>query len=124
MEDQAFPFEDKAIEFHQINLGRLKTADNPWLHKSLDALKRLTPARYGRSAKVSFMNKYAHLIRRSLALAAVLLLAACAGQPAKESSAKATAGASLRAEDQAAWQSSMQLIKQQNGQKLKTRSRP
>ena len=54
LEDQAFPFEDKAIEFHQINLGRLKTADNPWLHKSLDALKRLTPARYGRSAKVSF----------------------------------------------------------------------
>ncbi|HEY6530260.1 MAG TPA: tetratricopeptide repeat protein [Cellvibrionaceae bacterium] len=54
LEDQAFPFEDKAIEFHQINLARLKSADNPWLQKSLAALRRLTPARYGRTAKVSF----------------------------------------------------------------------
>lgn len=54
LEDQAFPFEDKAIEFHQINLARLKTSDNPWLQKSLAALKRLSPARYGRTAKVSF----------------------------------------------------------------------
>lgn len=70
------------------------------------------------------MNKYAHLISRSLALAAVLLLAACAGQPAKESSAKAAAAVSLRAEDQAAWQSSMQLIKQQKWAEAKNALTP
>ena len=37
LEDQAFPFEDKAIEFHQINLGRLKRRITPgctkaWMH--------------------------------------------------------------------------------------------
>jgi cellulose synthase operon protein C len=54
LEDQAFPFEDKAIEFHQINLGRLKTGTNPWLLKSLESLKQLSPARYQRQAKVAF----------------------------------------------------------------------
>jgi len=70
------------------------------------------------------MNKYAHLISRSLALSAVLLLAACAGQPAKQSSAKAATAASLRAEDQAAWQSSMQLIKQQKWAEAKNALTP
>jgi TolA-binding protein len=57
LEDQAFPFEEKAIEYHQINIARLKTADHPWLQKSLTALKRLTPARYNRKAKVSFYEQ-------------------------------------------------------------------
>ncbi len=53
LEDQAFPFEDKAIEFHEINLSRIKGGTfNDWVSKSLSELKTLFPAKYDRKSKL------------------------------------------------------------------------
>lgn len=49
LEEQALPFEDKAIEIHAINAGR--TAEglyDDWIRKSFDALAELVPARYAK----------------------------------------------------------------------------
>lgn len=53
LEDQAFPFEDKAIEFFEINLSRIKDGNyNEWIKKSRSELIALYPARYDRKPKV------------------------------------------------------------------------
>lgn len=53
LEDKAFPFEDKAIEFFEINLARIKDGNyNQWIKKSRDELIVLFPARYDRKPKV------------------------------------------------------------------------
>jgi tetratricopeptide (TPR) repeat protein len=53
LEDQAFPFEDKAIEFLEINLARIKDGHyNDWIRKSHDELKTLFPVRYAREPKL------------------------------------------------------------------------
>ncbi len=57
LEEQAFPFEEKAIELHEINARR--TAQglyDPWVQRSLDELARLKPARY---AKTEVIDEYA-----------------------------------------------------------------
>ena len=59
------------------------------------------------------MNKLMPRFKFALWVAMAVLLAACAGQSQKEPGAQAKPGAALRAEDQAAWQASQQLIKQQ-----------
>jgi TolA-binding protein len=49
LEEQAFPFEEKAIEVHEINARR--TADgiyDSWVRDSITALGQLRPARYGK----------------------------------------------------------------------------
>ena len=49
LEEQAFPFEEKAIEVHEINARR--TADgiyDRWVRDSIGALGQLRPARYGK----------------------------------------------------------------------------
>lgn len=53
LEDQAFPFEEKAIEFHEVNLARTKdgTYDN-WIQRSFDKLITLFPVRYTRKGKI------------------------------------------------------------------------
>jgi len=52
LEDQAFPFEDKSIEFFEINLSRIKDdLYNDWIEKSLDELIKLFPVRYNRTPK-------------------------------------------------------------------------
>lgn len=61
LEDQAFPFEEKAIEFYEINLARIKDGSyNTWIQKSHQALMALFPARYNRQPKA---DKYADLIQ-------------------------------------------------------------
>ncbi len=53
IEDQAYPFEEKAIEFYEINLAR--TSDgiyNTWIAKSHQQLVELYPVRYQRVAKL------------------------------------------------------------------------
>ena len=58
LEDQAFPFEEKAIEFYEANLTRTKDGtSNTWLDASLTQLKALFPVRYQRKGKVSIYEK-------------------------------------------------------------------
>lgn len=53
LEDQAFPFEDMAIEFYQTNVERIADGVfDDWVQTSLNRLAELYPARYKRSAKV------------------------------------------------------------------------
>jgi len=49
IEEQAYPFEEKAIEMHQSNL-ELMSRDiyNDWIERSLAKLARIIPARYGK----------------------------------------------------------------------------
>ncbi|MCP4430450.1 MAG: tetratricopeptide repeat protein [Gammaproteobacteria bacterium] len=53
LEDQAFPFEDKSIEFFEINLARIREGlYNDWIEKSYLELKKLFPVRYDRQPKI------------------------------------------------------------------------
>ncbi len=53
LEDQAFPFEEKAIEFFEANLTHIKDGHyGSWIRESHNQLKRLFPARYQRDAKI------------------------------------------------------------------------
>ena len=53
LEDQAFPFEDKAIEFLETNMGQVKNGIyDEWIQKSLVKLKELFPTRYNRETKL------------------------------------------------------------------------
>lgn len=52
LEDQAFPFEDKSIEFFEINLRRIKDGQyNDWIRQSHRELIDLFPVRYDRKPK-------------------------------------------------------------------------
>ena len=49
LEEQAFPFEEKAIQFHEANLQRVaQGVYNAWIGRSLQALAQLDPAKYGK----------------------------------------------------------------------------
>jgi len=53
LEDQAFPFEEKAIEFYEINLTYVKNGIyDKWIQKSHEQLRKLFPARYQRKARL------------------------------------------------------------------------
>ncbi len=53
LEDQAFPFEDKAIEFYETNVNRIAQGIyDPAIKASLQHLRALFPARYDRPGKV------------------------------------------------------------------------
>lgn len=58
LEDQAFPFEDNAIKFYEKNLSHIRQGvSNEWTQKSLQQLRQLYPARYGRTAMLEpFIN--------------------------------------------------------------------
>ncbi len=59
LEDQAFPFEDKAIEFHEVNLARSQEGlYNQWLQASREQLAQLFPARYQRQTKIEAVALY------------------------------------------------------------------
>jgi len=50
LEEEAFPFEEQAIEVHENNFELLATGIfNPWVQKSLDQLAVLMPGRYAKS---------------------------------------------------------------------------
>ncbi|MGH8188738.1 MAG: tetratricopeptide repeat protein, partial [Steroidobacteraceae bacterium] len=52
LEEQAFPFEEKAIELHETNAQR--TGDgvyDEWVQRSFDVLAKLMPARYAKAEK-------------------------------------------------------------------------
>jgi TolA-binding protein len=49
LEEQAFPFEEKAIELHEVNVKRASEGIyDKWVKDSFNALARLRPVRYGK----------------------------------------------------------------------------
>jgi cellulose synthase operon protein C len=49
LEEQAFPFEEKAIQLHEVNAARTKDGTyDEWVQKSFTALAQLNPGRYGK----------------------------------------------------------------------------
>ncbi|TQV85859.1 tetratricopeptide repeat protein [Aliikangiella coralliicola] len=58
LEDQAFPFEEKAIEFYEVNLVHVKDdIYDQWVSESYSQLKKLFPVRYQRKPKLEgFIN--------------------------------------------------------------------
>ncbi len=47
LEEQAFPFEEKAIKLHEVNAARTKDGTyDEWVQKSFSALAQLNPGRY------------------------------------------------------------------------------
>ena len=52
LEDQAFPFEDKAISIHQKNITLTRKGGlNKWISRSHDTLSKLQPVRYNKHEK-------------------------------------------------------------------------
>ena len=52
LEEQAYPFEEKAIEIHETNAGRaVAGVYDEWVRKSFSALEKLRPVRYAKSEK-------------------------------------------------------------------------
>ncbi len=61
LEDQAFPFEEKAIEFYEINMEHIKNNTyNDWVKKSFSNLKTIFPVRYNRDVKIDDYIKVLH----------------------------------------------------------------
>ena len=53
LEDQAFPFEEKAIEFYELNLAHTKeNISNIWISQTLANLRKLYPVKYNRAGKM------------------------------------------------------------------------
>ena len=49
LEEQAFPFEEKATELHEVNARRAASGVyDKWVKSSFDALRELRPVRYGK----------------------------------------------------------------------------
>jgi hypothetical protein len=52
LEEQAYPFEEKAIELHEINVGRIREGVyDDWVKRSFVALGKLRPVRYAKTEK-------------------------------------------------------------------------
>jgi murein DD-endopeptidase MepM/ murein hydrolase activator NlpD len=69
IEEQAYPFEEKAIKVHQSNLALItKGVYNEWIDKSLQKLAKLVPARYDKpeeaSGIISSLETYIYEIDR------------------------------------------------------------
>lgn len=59
LEDRAFPFEDKAIEFYERNLKRARSEGfNEWRVQSRQRLAVLFPVRYAREPKARFTRNH------------------------------------------------------------------
>jgi len=61
LEEQAFPFEEKAIKLHELNAARTRDGIyDEWVQKSFAALAQLNPGRYG---KVEISEQLVEAIR-------------------------------------------------------------
>lgn len=61
LEDKAFPFEDKAIEFYEANMSHIKDGVyNKWVKQSHVQLRTLFPTRYQRTAKLDRLINELH----------------------------------------------------------------
>jgi cellulose synthase operon protein C len=67
LEENAFPFEEKAIGVHEKNLELMRSGIyNDWIEKSLAKLARLMPARYAKTELSSgFLGSIDHYAYRS-----------------------------------------------------------
>ena len=75
LEEQAFPFEEKATELHEVNARRAATGVyDKWVQSSFDALRELRPVRYG---KVEAQRRSGRCDPLSLACAPSLAAGAC-----------------------------------------------
>ena len=71
LEEEAFPFEEKAIAVHEKNLELMAAGIyNPWIEKSLDELAILVPGRYAKfeasSGLIASLDGYAYRIPHAL----------------------------------------------------------
>ncbi len=71
LEEEAFPFEEKAIAVHEKNLELMASGIyNPWIEKSLDELAILVPGRYAKfeasSGLIASLDGYAYRIPHAL----------------------------------------------------------
>jgi TolA-binding protein len=58
LEEQAYPFEEKAIKIHETNASRVtEGVYDEWVRKSFAALKKLRPVRYAKSEKRELFTK-------------------------------------------------------------------
>lgn len=59
LEEQAYPFEEKSINIHETNVGRVSEGTyDEWIEKSFGKLKTLNPIRYAKSEKSESMAQY------------------------------------------------------------------
>ncbi len=70
LEEEAFPFEEKAIEVHEKNLELMAAGIyNPWIEKSLYELATLVPGRYAKfeasSGLIASLDSYAYRVPRA-----------------------------------------------------------
>ncbi|MDT8383690.1 MAG: tetratricopeptide repeat protein [Gammaproteobacteria bacterium] len=57
LEEQAYPFEEKAIEVHALNAARtIDDVYDEWVKKSFSALEKLSPIRYAKNEKSEPVN--------------------------------------------------------------------
>ena len=85
IEEQAYPFEEKAIQIHEKNLELISVGIyNPWIDKSLGRLAKLVPARYDKpevpSEIVASLETYAFEIERPAPPAAGPTVGSCRHQ--------------------------------------------
>ncbi len=58
LEEQAYPFEEKAIEIHVANANRTSGGVyDEWVKKSFSALRKLSPIRYSKNERSELLNK-------------------------------------------------------------------
>jgi hypothetical protein len=61
LEEQAYPFEEKAIEIHQINARRShEGVYDSWVQRSFEALATLLPARYNKREQQLEVSREIH----------------------------------------------------------------
>jgi len=87
IEEQAYPFEEKAIKIHEKNLELISMGVyNAWIEKSLEKLARFVPARYDKpeipTELVASLDSYSFEIEKPAPQAAPPAPAAEAGTPA------------------------------------------
>lgn len=59
LEEQAYPFEEKSINIHETNVGRISEGTyDEWVQKSLVKLKALNPVRYAKAEKGESIARY------------------------------------------------------------------
>lgn len=75
IEEQAYPFEEKAIQIHEKNLELIPLGIyNPWIDKSLKKLAKFVPARYDKpevpSEIVASLDRFDYVVKEPAAPAA------------------------------------------------------